>query len=74
MVSDRTCILHKYIPWGNIISLVPKSRSSVKVKVTYQGHSFRKNGRCGGHFCFTSTSCIKPLEHGSVMYIKDCEN
>ena len=30
------------------LSLVPKSRSSVKVKIKYQGHSFRKNGHCRG--------------------------
>ena len=29
-------------------TLVPNSRSSVKVKVKYQGHSFQKNGHCGG--------------------------
>ena len=27
---------------GKILSLVPKSRSSAKVKVRYQGHSFKK--------------------------------
>ena len=46
MVSDRGLIFHMYIPWGITLSLVPKSKSSVKVK--YQGHSFRKNGRFGG--------------------------
>ena len=35
-------------PWGKTLSLVPKSRSSIKVRVKYQGRSFRKNGRCGG--------------------------
>ena len=47
-VSDRAFIFHIYIPWGKTISLVQKSRSSVKVKVKYQSHSFRKNGLCGG--------------------------
>ena len=46
MVSDRAFIFHICIPWGKALSLVPKSRSSVKVK--YQGHSFQNNGRCGG--------------------------
>ena len=40
MVSDITFIFHMCIPWGKTLSLVPKSRSSVKVK--YQGHSFQK--------------------------------
>ena len=48
MVSDRAFIFHIYISWGKTLPVVPKSRSSVKVKVKYQGHSFRKNGRCGG--------------------------
>ena len=48
MVSDRAFKFHIYIPWGKTLSLVPKSRSSVKVKVKYQGHSFKKNGSCGG--------------------------
>ena len=34
------------IPCNKTFMLVPSSRSSVKVKVKYQGHSFRKNGRC----------------------------
>ena len=40
MVSDRAFIFHKCIPWGKTLSLVAKSRSSVKVK--YQGNSFEK--------------------------------
>ena len=44
LVNDRASILYIYIPFGKTLSLVPKSRSSVKVKVKYQGHSFRKNG------------------------------
>ena len=43
------CLDNSYVEkqqaWKNILcATVPKSRSSVKVK--YQGHSFRKNGRC----------------------------
>ena len=49
MVSDRAFICHICIPWGKTFPFVPKPRLSVKVKVKYQGHSFRKkNGRCGG--------------------------
>ena len=48
MVSDRVFIFHIYIPYGKSLSLVPKSRSSVKVRVKYQWHSLRKNGLCGG--------------------------
>ena len=49
MASHRALIFHIYIPWGKTLSLVPKSRSPVKVKVKfiYQDHSFRKNGCCG---------------------------
>ena len=48
MVSDDTAfIFHIYIPWGKTLSLVPKSRSSIKVKVKCQGHCFQKNGHCG---------------------------
>ena len=43
MVSDTAFIF----PWGKTLSLIPKSRSSVKVKVKCQGHSFPKNGRYG---------------------------
>ena len=46
MVSDRAFIFHICIPWGKALSLVPHSRLSVKVKVRYQGYSFRKNGYC----------------------------
>ena len=42
MLSDRAFIFHIYIPWGKTLSLVPKSRSSVKVKVKYQGHSLKE--------------------------------
>ena len=47
MVSDRVFTVHIYIPWGKSLSFVPKSSVKVKVKVKYQGYSFRKNGRCG---------------------------
>ena len=46
MVSDAAFTFDIYNPWGKTISLVPKSRSSVKFKVKYQGHSFRKDGHC----------------------------
>ena len=52
MVSDRASIFHIYIPWGKTLSLVPKSRSNIKVTV------FRKSGCCGRHSCFTNTSCF----------------
>ena len=47
MVSDTAHIFHIYIPWGKTLFVVPKSASSVRVKVKYQIHSFRKYGRCG---------------------------
>ena len=52
------------IPCDKTFMLVLSLRSSVRVKVKYQGHSFRKNGHFGGigvsqthlvHFCFIST-------------------
>ena len=36
------------IPCDKTFMLVPRSRSSVKIKVKYQGHSFRKKIRGGG--------------------------
>ena len=48
MVSDRAFVFHIYISWVKALSLVPKSRSSVKVKDRYQGHGFWKNGHCWG--------------------------
>ena len=35
MVSDKVFIFHIYISWGKTLSLVPKSMSSVKVKVKH---------------------------------------
>ena len=32
MVSDKALIFHVYFLWGKTISVVPKSRSSVKVR------------------------------------------
>ena len=51
MVSGRAFMFHIYIPQGKTLSLVPKSRSSVKV--ICQGHISgsqfkKKNGHCGG--------------------------
>ena len=53
MASDTPVIFHMHIPLGKTLSLVPKSRSSVKINFEYQGHSFRKNGHCGGIFVET---------------------
>ena len=46
MVSNRAFIFHIYIPWGETLSLVPKSRSSVKVQVRYEvfGKKWPLNG------------------------------
>ena len=60
MVGDRAFLFHIYVPWGKTISLAPKSRSPVKVKLKYQGHSFRKkkkNGHCGG-ICVSQTHLV----------------
>ena len=57
MVSDRAFIFNIYIPLGITLSLVSKSKSSVKVKIKYQGHSFQKNSRCGGT-CVSQTYLV----------------
>ena len=58
MVSDRAFIFHICIPWGKTLSLVPKSRSSIEVKVKYQGDSFqKKKWPLQGHLYFTDMSC-----------------
>ena len=78
MVSDRDFIFHVYIPWGKNHSLVPKSRSSVKVIVKYQGHSFRKDGRCGAirvsrthlvAFIFKYNSIYYPSKREKVRHV-----
>ena len=50
MVSHGAFIFHIYIPWGKTLSLVPKSRLSVKVKVKYQKIA------TVGHQCFTNAA------------------
>ena len=65
MVRDRAFFLHMYITWGKTPSLVSKSRSSVKVKVKYQGHSFGKNGCFGGN-CASQTHLV---DNGYRFYI-----
>ena len=47
-------ISHEYTLWKDL--MVPSSRSSVKVK--YQGHSFLKNGHCGGISVFLKHSLL----------------
>ena len=44
---------HIYIPWGKTFSSVPKSRSSVKVKIISRSQ-FKKNWPVQGHLCFTN--------------------
>ena len=46
LVSYRAFIFHMSVPLGKSLSLV--SRSSVKVKVKYQGYNLKKNGCCEG--------------------------
>ena len=40
MLNDRVFIFHMCIPYGETVSLM--SRSSVNIKVKYQGHTFLK--------------------------------
>ena len=62
MLSGRAFIFHIYIPWDKTLSLVPKSWSSVKVKIKYQGQ-FSKKWPLQGHSCFTNTSCFGLLKN-----------
>ena len=41
MINDTAFIFHKCIPNGKNFSLVPRSRSAVKVKFKYQCHTFQ---------------------------------
>ena len=43
---------------GKTFLLNPSLRSSVKVKVKYQGHNIKK-WALQGHSCFTNTSCFE---------------
>ena len=61
MLSDRAFTFLVHIPWGKTLSLVTKLRSSVKVNVKYQGHSFQTKWLLRPHVCFTSTSFYKEL-------------
>ena len=48
LVRVIALVFHMSIPCEKTFMLVPSSRSSVKVKVRYQDHSFRKNCNCRG--------------------------
>ena len=48
MARLRAFIFHMSIPCDKTFLLVLSSKASIKVKVKYQGHSFRKNGHCRG--------------------------
>ena len=43
--------------------LVPRSRSSAKVKVKYQGHVSQKMGVLGALVFFTNTSCFFQVDN-----------
>ena len=72
MVTDRAFVFHIYIPWGKTLSNVPKSRSSVKV--TYQGHSFRKKIAVAGPFVFdkyilfTNINCMESTYNWNTTF------
>ena len=48
---NRAFIFQMFIPYGKTFSLVPMSRSSIKVKVKYQGHTFQKGAITGTLIC-----------------------
>ena len=74
MVSDTAFIFHIYIPLGATLSLVPKSMSSVEVKIQYQGHDFRKKKKkwpFRGHSCFTNTPCLCLFFLITMMFLRN---
>ena len=48
-----------YSLWSDL-SVVPRSRSSVKFKVKNEGNIFKNKAVEGGHLCFTNTSFLFP--------------
>ena len=54
MVSERGFMIHRCIPCGKMFSFVPRSRSSCKVKIKYQGDIFQTNLNIGNKFCKVS--------------------
>ena len=63
MVIDSAFVCYIYIPWGNTLSLIPKSRSSVKVK--NKGHGFLKKMAVLGAFVFHKHSLLEFAEDTS---------
>ena len=55
----------------NMFLLVPRSRSSAKVKVKYKGYISRKNGRFGG--IHVSQTHLVVDEKGFFLYIHNTE-
>ena len=77
LVRCRAFIFHMSIPCDKTFLLVPSSRSSVKVKVKYQGQCFPKNGSFAGGisvsqtqfvFIISSTSCPHTHLHHLTLY------
>ena len=57
LLRVRAFICHMSIPCDKNFLFVPSSRSSVKVKVEFQGHNLQKMA-VAGHWRFTNTSCF----------------
>ena len=79
MTWHRTCIFCMWISCDQTLMMLPNSRSSLKVKIKYQGHSFLKNSRCGGihasqtHFVLlwksrNSSIALAPSGDALVLY------
>ena len=67
--SDRYLIFYLCIPYGKTFSLVPTSRSSVNVKVKYQGHTFQKlKWPLWGHYCFTNAAFLSLFFKSAVAF------
>ena len=59
MITKSFHIVHVYF------SLIPRSRSSVKVKVKYTGHNFQKMAVAGA-LCFAVSVILFTFEHVAV--------
>ena len=76
MMSDRAFIFHIFIPWGKTLSLVPKSRSAVPVKVKNQGQFSNKRPLQGirvsqtqllQQFCLLNSTLLKKKKKCTIL-------
>ena len=72
MVSDIAFIFLIYIHWGKTFSLVPKSMSSGKVKVKYQGNKprFRSHPFCMIYYLKCYVYCASSNYTNKICFIQ----